>query len=131
MLFFLLSFFIQFISSSVMPFLTFFLVKNGINMEPNLVLFSVQLAIISFVVGTVLAWIVAKRVLKPISDLNDATKKIAKGEFDVHIEEMGIGKELCEMTKSFNIMVEELKNTETFSASRLPMLITEMPPVRL
>ena len=97
-----------------MPFLTFVILNINFSGEPNITIFSMQLAIISVIIGTVLAWIVAKRVLKPISDLSEATKKIAKGDFNVHIEELGMGKEIYEMTKSFNIMAEELKNIETF-----------------
>ena len=113
-LFSIIFFLIQTVGSFFMPVFTIIFMKTGVIKEPNFVLFSVQTAIMSVIVGTVLAAIVSSRVLRPITDLNEAAKKIAKGEFDVHIKEIGIGKEIYEMTKSFNIMVDELKNTETF-----------------
>ena len=114
LLFSIIFFFIQTVGSFFMPIFTIIFLQSGIIKEPNFVLFSIQTAIMSVIVGTVLASIVSSRVLRPITDLNEAAKKIAKGEFDVHIKEIGIGKEIYEMTKSFNIMVDELKNTETF-----------------
>ena len=113
-LFILLVFGIQFVSSSIFPFITIIAFHLGYLQNPNPVVMLVFILCTSVVIGLVLSKIISKRVLKPITDLNEATKKVAKGEFDVHIEEIGIGREIIEMTHSFNIMTQELKNIETF-----------------
>ncbi len=113
-LFILLVFGIQFVSSSIFPFLTIIAFHFGYLQNQNPVVMLIFILLTSIVIGLILSKIISKRVLKPIMDLNEATKKVAKGEFDVQIEEIGIGQEIIEMTHSFNIMTQELKNIETF-----------------
>ena len=113
-LFILLIFIIQSISSSIFPLITIIAINLGYIKNPNPVIMLIFILITSIVIGVILAKIISKRVLKPITDLNEATKKVAKGDFNVQIEEIGIGKEIKEMIHSFNIMAKELKNIETF-----------------
>ncbi len=70
-------------------------------------------AILSIVVGTVISTYVSKKLLYPILKINDAAKKVAKGDFSVRLEEKSIAKEIKEIAENFNIMVRELSNTET------------------
>ena len=113
-LFILLIFIIQTISSSVFPLITIIAINMGYIKNPNPVIMLTFILVFSIIIGVIMAKIISKRVLKPITDLNEATKKVAKGDFNVQIEEIGIGKEIKEMTHSFNIMTKELKNIETF-----------------
>ncbi|MPM51970.1 Sensor histidine kinase RcsC [bioreactor metagenome] len=52
-------------------------------------------------------------MLSPVIKINDAAKKVARGDFSVRLEEKSIAKEIEEIATSFNIMVKELSNTET------------------
>ncbi len=54
-----------------------------------------------------------KKVLSPISDLNKATKEVAKGNFNTRLSESSWTDEIREMAHSFNIMTHELGNIET------------------
>ena len=113
-LFILLIFIIQSVSSSIFPLITILAINLGYVKNPNPVIMLTFILFTSIIIGLILAKIISKRVLKPITDLNEATKKVAKGDFNTQIEEIGIGKEIKEMTHSFNIMTNELKNIETF-----------------
>lgn len=63
--------------------------------------------------GTSIAAIFSRRILKPIYKINEVTKQIAAGNFTVRLDETSRIKEVAEIAKSFNIMVRELANTET------------------
>lgn len=72
----------------------------------------------SVVIGGMLAFIVGNMVLKPISELIKATKRVMDGDYSVRLEmgwvERRTFRELSELIKDFNEMVEELQNTELF-----------------
>lgn len=48
----------------------------------------------------------------PTVELSRAMRKIADGNYDVHLETGETGKEFMQMEKDFNAMVEQLKNNE-------------------
>lgn len=53
-------------------------------------------------------------IIVRVSDLNEATKKIAAGEYDINLQVEGQD-EISELTKSFNKMSKELKANEYLS----------------
>ena len=68
---------------------------------------------ITILMSIILTSVSLKKIIKPINQLNEATKKIASGDFDVELEterEDEIGK----LTNNFNIMAKELKTNENF-----------------
>jgi len=69
-------------------------------------------AIVSIIVGTVLSIFAGKRPINRIKEINEATKEIAKGNFDIHLDENIAATELREMAHSFNIMTKELAGIE-------------------
>lgn len=71
------------------------------------------IAFSSVIVGMVISSYTSKRILSPIMKINDATKKVAKGDFTVRLEENSVANEIREISQNFNIMVKELSNTET------------------
>ena len=71
------------------------------------------IAFSSVIVGMVISSYTSKRILSPIMKINDATKKVAKGDFSVRLEENSVANEIREISQNFNIMVKELSNTET------------------
>ncbi len=72
----------------------------------------------SIIIGVLLAFIVGNLVLKPLSELIKATKRVMDGDYSVRLElgwvERRTIRELKELIFDFNEMVEELENTEMF-----------------
>ncbi|WP_423364169.1 HAMP domain-containing sensor histidine kinase [Mycoplasma sp. P36-A1] len=77
---------------------------------PTLVFFTMLIA--STIIGTIIAAIASKRIVKPISEVIVATKKVANGDFNVRLNTESI-KEINDLNDSFNIMVSELALTQT------------------
>ncbi len=69
---------------------------------------------VSSILGTILSTILANRVLKPISDIAEATKNVAKGDFSVHVEDKNTSGEIRMLVSNFNLMVRELDSIEIF-----------------
>lgn len=68
------------------------------------------------IIGLVLVIVVFKHVIGPIRKMSDATKKVAKGDFNVQIENKKIRKdEIGTLTENFNMMVRELESNEYLS----------------
>ena len=74
---------------------------------------STYIGIFTTILGIGIAAYVSTKMLSPIIKINDAAKKVARGDFSVRLEEKSIAKEIEEIATSFNIMVKELNNTET------------------
>lgn len=55
---------------------------------------------------------ISKRTSTPIVELSNAAKELARGNFDVHIEESGRKDELGDLEKQFNVMIRELRSNE-------------------
>ncbi len=73
---------------------------------------SIRLVIISIVVATVgvIAYI-TRKMLNPVAKITEATKKVASGDFTVHLDTDRTD-ELGELTHNFNKMVKELNSIE-------------------
>jgi len=74
--------------------------------------------IASIIIGTLLSFIIGNTVLKPLSELIKATKRVMNGDYTVRLEigwiEKHTVRELKELIRDFNEMTEELRNTELF-----------------
>ena len=110
----ILVFFIMLISSFVIAFLSYILIKLNIIPlgVPNIFLHITLILLTSIILVTTLTAISGKRVLHPIRALNKATKEVAKGNFKIQLE-VGRHNELSDLTRSFNKMVQELGSIET------------------
>jgi len=77
------------------------------------------LFLFSFIIGATIMLLfgvaVYLVVVVRIRKLNNATKEVAKGNFDVSVEVKGSRDELSELTESFNAMSAELKANEYLS----------------
>ena len=72
----------------------------------------VLFAILSFVIiGAFLISVFARRVVNSVLELTRATQEVAKGNFDIQIENHR-DDEIGQLTKNFNKMIRELKNIE-------------------
>lgn len=74
---------------------------------------STYMGLLSILLGIGIAAYTSTKMLSPILKINDAAKKVSKGDFSVRLEEKSIAKEIEEIATSFNIMVKELASTET------------------
>lgn len=63
-------------------------------------------------VGTVVSRFVGKRPLATIVELSKATKEVAKGNFNIRLDENSCAAEIRDMTRNFNVMTKELAGTE-------------------
>lgn len=71
-------------------------------------------AIISLIIGTILSHRTSTHVFRSIMDVINATQEVAKGNFHVKLEETQRFDESQCLAHNFNIMTQELANTEIF-----------------
>jgi two-component system NtrC family sensor kinase len=69
------------------------------------------IALISIALAGVIAVPIARVILRPIAELVDANERVAQGDMAVRVEPYGRG-ELAVLGRSFNNMVEALKDTQ-------------------
>lgn len=69
--------------------------------------------IVSAVLGAALTNFISRRVSAPILRLGQAMGQVAKGDFDVRLQEGHLFKDIDEIYHNFNLMTQELGNTET------------------
>ncbi len=63
------------------------------------------------VVGTLVSKLISRNSIKTIEEINDATKEIANGNYNVRIEEKSTLLELNDMAHNFNLMAKDLAQT--------------------
>jgi len=73
----------------------------------------IVLFILSAAIGSALSGVFKEETLKPLYELNRATKEIAKGHFDVQIDHEKGPLEIRELVKNFNAMASDLSGIET------------------
>ena len=81
---------------------------------PSFIALTIMLGI-SMVVGALISLFVAKKLTTPINNIKKATKKVARGDFDVKIEKIK-NSSLNDLIDDFNTMTSELKSVETLKS---------------
>lgn len=66
------------------------------------------------ILGSFLSALLSGLLLKPLNDLKNGMKKVAKGDFSVRLENNSTNSEIFDIQNNFNKMVQELENTELF-----------------
>lgn len=66
----------------------------------------------SMTLGTYLSRNFLMRMLKPVFDINKASKDVINGDYTVRLSEDNYSVEINEITTNFNTMLKELSNTE-------------------
>lgn len=66
---------------------------------------------VSIFVGTIIILIAVRGIVKPIKRISNASKEVAKGNFDIEVE-VTSKDEIGQLTTDFNLMTKELKNIE-------------------
>ena len=92
--------------------LAMLLFRLGILSGPNRGIVIFVVAAVSVLVGTLLSQFAGRHPLSAIIAMSEATKEVAKGNFDVTVAEESPIKELRDMAHSFNRMTKELAGTE-------------------
>jgi putative nucleotidyltransferase with HDIG domain len=67
--------------------------------------------ITTFVLVTVIGYIIAQRISQPILNLNDAAMRVSRGDLTVHLPAQG-NDELAHLTQEFNSMVTNLQRSK-------------------
>lgn len=72
----------------------------------------------SIIIGFLLSFVIGGIILKPLSELIEATKRVSEGDYTAQVEmgwsERHTIKELSALIRRFNEMAKELRNTELF-----------------
>ncbi|MEK4510444.1 sensor histidine kinase [Paenibacillus sp. FSL K6-2524] len=71
------------------------------------------IVLLSLVIGSIITIMVGKKILSPITIFSNAAKEIAKGNFEIELNESHRINEISEMAHHFNIMAQELRSIET------------------
>ena len=83
----------------------------------NTIFLIISLVVVCTVVGTILAAVTSKYILKRISRISNGMRRIAKGDFKVRVKVADKGKtvsEFGELEQSFNQMASDLDGIEFF-----------------
>lgn len=111
-LFSLLLFFLLTVTMLLSLVLTMLLYRTGIlNIEHRETLL-ISFAFVSILVGLILSIFAAKRPIATIVKISEATKEVAKGNFNIRLNEDVRATEIRTMTHNFNVMIRELAGTE-------------------
>jgi len=110
-----LVFCIMMLAATIIFTITIFLFKKGYLDEytarPIYPVF--LLLILSVIIGTFISIIVGRKIIHPLGYLNVAAKQIAKGNYNVSVPESHLMGEIRELQQNFNIMIREIRSTET------------------
>ena len=104
--------------------------KNGEKIKAAEVAGIVQRSVV-ISIGTSVGFIIiimrysAKKILKPIKQLNEATQKVAAGDFEIQLETQRED-EIGELTKNFNVMVKDLSRIEILQKDFINNMSHEM-----
>ncbi len=112
---------IVFLSRKAFPVATTMLMLDDsyikISLHPHNNIFRIVYSRVSFtlfsyvIIGAFLIALLGQRAVKPILKLTSATKEVAKGNFDIQLENTS-DDEIGQLTKNFNKMTRELKSIE-------------------
>lgn len=96
----------------VMGFTVLALYYFGVT-RPSTSIILIGLAMVMAVAGTVIAAVMSRVLLRPVEQLSEASKRIAKGDFHPRLEYNGSIREIRDTYDSFNTMARELSAIET------------------
>ena len=102
------------LSISISSFVTGTLSFFGIQM-PSFLGFALKemlAPLITIIISCIAITILSKSIVQPIIEINEATKQIAQGDFDICLDHEYLEDEFEQLTKNFNIMAKELKSNE-------------------
>lgn len=92
--------------------ITMFLLHIGLLNDQYREITLISLAIVSIIIGMLLSKFAGRRPIKTVVEISDISKEVAKGNFDIELDENIRITELRTMAHNFNLMIKELANTE-------------------
>lgn len=92
--------------------LTIILFRSGVLESQPREITLIVFAVVSVIVGMIFSRFAARRPIGTIVEISDATKEIAKGNFNVRLNEDIRVTEIQTMAHNFNLMTRELSATE-------------------
>lgn len=106
--------------SSIVSFIASILIRYDVilrNQDVKVFLFGfamkdVVIVAIAFIMFVPLVLRFTKNTATPIVELSDAAKEVAKGNFDIQVQENNRKDELGDLASQFNIMIKELQSNE-------------------
>lgn len=106
--------------SSIVSFVASILIRYNVilrNQDVKIFLFGfamkdVVIVAIAFIIFVPIVLGFTKRAATPIVELSDAAKEVAKGNFDIQVEEFNRKDELGDLAIQFNLMIKELQSNE-------------------
>lgn len=111
----LIIFSIMLVTALIMLFLAYLLFHMGHLSQPNGNPLApiIILLFLSVMIGTGISLFVAKKILQPITRFSKASDEVAKGNFNIRLDEVSHVEEIRDLTRKFNMMVQELSSIET------------------
>ena len=110
-IFTIIVFCILMITMMVVGIAVYFLANAGIIGVPNLGALLLTIAVASIIVGTIISVFLGKIPMRPVYKLIYALNSLATGNYDTRLS-MNVPKVGTDLEESFNILAEELQNTE-------------------
>ena len=101
--------------STAVPSLVYGII-NAVTEKPIVVPELIIVTISSLVVGIILSFFTGKILLAPIKKLQFSMEEVSNGNFDIQLDEDTSFDEVVDMFHYFNLMVKELKATETIQS---------------
>ena len=88
--------------------------KLGVNLfeKAHPAFFTFVLYALCYVLALAVSYAAVWKVFKPLQRLSSASKKIAEGDYSVHLDYDGKVTEIAETVDSFNYMAQELNSVE-------------------
>lgn len=71
--------------------------------------------VVAAVVGALMSYFIGQRVLAPMVKLSQASKEVARGNFDITVSDPSRLEEVQTTFRNFNAMLQQLKSTATLS----------------
>lgn len=98
----------------IIPGIFYLLAKNGITLNkiPRPMMVVLLLGLLCFILGYIISLILMNDVFNPLEQISIASKKIAKGDYNVHIDRSGHLREIEDTIENFNFMAKELNSVE-------------------
>lgn len=110
-IFTIIVFCILMITMMVVGIAVYFLANAGIIVVPNLGALLLTIAVASIIVGTIISVFLGKIPMRPVYKLIYTLNSLAAGNYDTRLS-MNVPKVGKDLEESFNILAEELQNTE-------------------
>ena len=89
-----------------------------LNSVRSMQLYIVIIALVAILISFVISYMLAKRISRPISELSQTAKRMAKGDYSVQFESAEF-EEIAQLSESLNYAKDEIKKSDDFQKELL------------